>query len=168
SQDNGTEVYNNSLQWNETDGGDGGTVQIDQLNPNNVYHAINNGIQKSVDGGNTWNGLNIFGGNLYIPFVLDRINTSRIVVGGGSFGNLVAGFQFGNVFQSSDGGNNWTNLNAPISPDVIALASYQNGVYNPNVIYAFGQNFLGTNIVEVTQNLGVTWAQSTPATNGLP
>src|SRR5581483_10458009 len=97
SQDNGTEVYNNSLQWNETDGGDGGTVQIDQLNPNNVYHAINNGIQKSVDGGNTWNGLNIFGGNLYIPFVLDRINTSRIVVGGGSFGNLVAGFQFGNV-----------------------------------------------------------------------
>ena len=39
SQDNGTERFNDSLSWNEVDGGDGGHVHVDPFNPNTVYHA---------------------------------------------------------------------------------------------------------------------------------
>src|SRR5207245_7857083 len=98
SQDNGTEKFTGSLAWTHVDDGDGGEVHVDPNNPNIVFHVLNGTLRKSTLGGaaGTWSTLNTINGpqfpTLYFPFVIDNVNSSRLVVGGGeSFGAPGAG-----------------------------------------------------------------------------
>jgi autotransporter-associated beta strand protein len=189
SQDNGTEKYTGSLGWTFVDFGDGGGVQIDHLNPNNVYHVLNGTLQLSTTGGNlgSFNDvLNATPGALYFPFVLDSINTNRIVVGAGP-GVTTPGFTgtplTAGIVESPDQGATWISLNGPQSASAVALATYQGTVpsdpktglitdpafplvadhgantYDPDTIYAFGIDpNTGVPHLEVTKNHGTTWA----------
>src|SRR5262249_2964314 len=46
SEDNGTELFTGGQAWSWVDGGDGGQVQIDPVNPNFAYHVENGVLQK--------------------------------------------------------------------------------------------------------------------------
>ena len=72
TQDNGTNFYQPSQLWTNTEGGDGGYTEIDQNAPNNtavtMYHTFFNqtnamGYSRSLNAGNTWGGFGCgFGG----------------------------------------------------------------------------------------------------------
>jgi autotransporter-associated beta strand protein len=84
SQDNGTEIYNDNPAWTHVEDGDGGVVQINNVNPNVIFHVLNGTLRRSIDGGNTWTTINGVGGGLYFPFILDRVNPSRLLAPSGA------------------------------------------------------------------------------------
>src|SRR5207249_2283648 len=106
----------------------------------------------------------------YFPFVVDSINTSRLLVGG-----LFPGIA---LQESIDRGNTWVNLQAPQFYSVTALgaATYQGSfaadsafpavidkganTYDPDTIY-ISDGFS----LNVTKNHGLTWVDRTA---GLP
>jgi autotransporter-associated beta strand protein len=168
SQDNGTERFTGNQAWTWVDAGDGGVVRFDPNNPNIAYHVLNGTLRKSTDGGVTWTntGFPPIGG-LYFPFVVDSINSSR----------LVAGRSF--VEESLDGGATWTNLfdilpgtitavaistyqgNLPdgtyqVDPDFLLVTDKGANTYDPDTIYATdGFNFA------VTKNHAQSWVMRT-------
>lgn len=186
SQDNGTERFNGStLTWLHLGGtaaaqagenGDGGLVRIDPKNPNTIYHIIGFNasnsamLRKSTDGGVTWVNLYPNGANNtvqhFVPFVIDPLNTQRLLVSGNS--NPVA--NNGRLTESLNGGTTWVNLADGLAGAVtgIAIAGYQGSFQNdarfllvtdkgannpdPDTIYVTD----GTNI-RLTKNHGVSW-----------
>src|SRR5205814_2320411 len=61
SQDNGTEMYNNTLSWTLVEGGDGGRVKFSSTNSSRVYHqapvasfGVSAFFRRSDNGGTTW------------------------------------------------------------------------------------------------------------------
>jgi autotransporter-associated beta strand protein len=179
--------------------GDGGQVHFDPKNPLIAYavHVLNgtgipspdqktsvNGfLDKSTDGGKTWalasppgpNSLPIdFNG--YFPFVVDPVNTSRILAGGSS--RSQPGQAADSLFESLDGGVTWTGIkNVPISHvTAIGLATYQGNfasdpgfplvtdaganTYDPNTIY-----ITDGNQVFVTKDHGQSWAPGATTTD---
>ena len=162
TQDNGTEIYTGSQAWTHVDPGDGGEVYFDPNDPNVAYHVLNGRLQKSTDGGNTWFFTGFAFPGLYFSFVVDPINSQRIVIGG-IF-----------VTESLDGGQNFTNLDDTLVGAVrhLAIPSYQGeyqfdpffpvvgdkgaSTYDPDTIYATDGFFL-----VVTKNHAENW---TPAT----
>lgn len=133
SQDNGTELYNNDLLWNEVYGGDGGFAQISQSNPSVCYQEyVDANMSVSTDGCHTWN--QIMGqvyANFYAPFVLDPGNGDHLLLGTDG------------ILESTDEGTNWTQIGTPNSngfnpldnPISSVALSPANGK-NPEVIYA--------------------------------
>ena len=179
SQSNGTEEFNNALDWamvDDTAGGlmGGGQVYVDPNDPNNVYavqqqlgaDAI---VRYSGDGGANWSTIfTSFSAN--IPLVVDPINSDRILVGGG-----VAGGLFESTQQGAPG--TYTNL-FPFAGAVTAvgIAQYQGpfvadpnfpdvtdqgaNTYDPNTIY-----ITNGSSVFVTKDHAVQWVD---ITNGAP
>jgi autotransporter-associated beta strand protein len=177
SRNNGAEMFSgpaagsaSSPSWTLVDfqnGLDSGLIRIDQQNPNNVYHAEDGILYKSTAGGVSGSFSSILsvnpGNPSSFPFVIDSVNTSRIVVGGP------------NVLQESfDGGNTWIpSLNVPAaSITSVALATNQGpflldkdfplvtdqlaNTYDPNTIYV-----IANNQVFVTKNQGTSWVNRT-------
>jgi autotransporter-associated beta strand protein len=142
---NGTNSFTNNLAWTESDSNDGGQVHINPQNPNIVYHVQDNTLftptastaaaavlRRSTTGGSagSWTTLPLLDSPFsarYFPFLIDPINTSRLLVGGGDS----AGIPFPNggggrrrfdpntgqpvgvpLQESLDGGNTWFDLNA--------------------------------------------------------
>ncbi len=85
TQDNGTVQFRNSSAFNICAGGDGGFVDIDQDQPNVVFHEYYNPTpERSVDGGSHWKDISkgLSGNSLfYPPFTLDRSHTTNIAFG---------------------------------------------------------------------------------------
>ena len=181
SQDNGTAKFSNSEAWTHVDNGDGGLVQVDPLNPNNVYHITNLNfgkrnasnqqfaLEKSTDAGATWNTI-WTGTTAYFPFVLDQINPRRIVTSSGAAG----------IRESLDGGTTFINIDGNVPTNYaggaassIAIASYQglfvadgsfpsavdigSNTYDSRTIYA-----AGSSTVYVTKDDGLTWQNRGP------
>ena len=162
TQDNGTEIYTGSQAWTHVDPGDGGEVYFDPNDPNIAYHVLNGRLRKSTDGGNTWFETGFAFPGLYFSFVVDPVNTSRLVIGG-IF-----------VIESLDGGQTFTNLADTLIGAVqhVAISSYQGdyqfdpafplvgdrgaSTYDSDTIYATD----GFRLV-VTKNHAQNW---TPAT----
>ena len=82
SQDNGTEKFTGSQAWTHVDPGDGGEVLFDPNNPNIAYHVLNGRLRKSTDGENTWFDTGFSKPGLYFSFVVDPINSPRLVIAG--------------------------------------------------------------------------------------
>jgi photosystem II stability/assembly factor-like uncharacterized protein len=113
SQDNGTEVYTGGIVWTETDGGDGGFAKFSQTNGTRAYHQIPvasfgpNFFRRSDDGGNTWTTktssivADINNQNFYAPFVVAHYNGDVVLYG------------TNNVWETTNGGDNWTALTTP-------------------------------------------------------
>ncbi|MHB8628202.1 MAG: WD40/YVTN/BNR-like repeat-containing protein [Aggregatilineales bacterium] len=95
TQDNGTDLYQGAVAWNENSGGDGGFTQIDQTNTQRMYSEYIYGqVSHSADGGLSFNctastsptgscnSVNNPGGTLfYAPLVLDRQDANHLAVG---------------------------------------------------------------------------------------
>jgi photosystem II stability/assembly factor-like uncharacterized protein len=113
SQDNGTAIYTGGVVWTETDGGDGGFAKFSQTNGNRAYHQIPvasfgpNFFRRSDDGGNTWTTktssivADINNQNFYAPFVVAHYNGDVVLYG------------TNNVWETTNGGDNWTALTTP-------------------------------------------------------
>jgi len=182
NQDNGTVAFNGTLGWTQVDGGDGGPVRIDPSNPSFVYHEINAELERSTTGtAGPWTDiLDVNNGptrGLFFPFVLDNVNTSRLLVGTNfpNGGGAVPGA--GTTLQESlDQGNTWIdlsqNLPAGYSVQDIAIPEYQGtwqndssfpdapdmgaNTYDPNTIYVSDGNS-----VMVTKDGAAKWADRT-------
>jgi autotransporter-associated beta strand protein len=182
SQDNGASITTDGQTWKLTDGGDGGEINFDPLNPMIAYHVQNGALRKSTDGGNTWaTVLTVSTNILYFPFEVDPVNSARVLVGGGNGGP-------GSYLQESlNQGTTWRNIggNLPGGFDVtaVAAASYQGNL--PNGTFQFDPSFpLVTDhgsssydpdtiyvtdgfSIEVTKNHGQNWARrNIPGFNG--
>ena len=118
SQDNGTELFTGGLAWTSTAGGDGGLVFYNPSNPLIAYHVENGILFESTDGGNTWPNIVLAPGGQYFPFLVDPLNPSRLLVGGGGNG-------LNYLEESLDGGNTWVSLGPPINVVSVAAAEYQ-------------------------------------------
>src|SRR5262249_42506902 len=87
AQDTGTSIYNDSPTWTNVDGGDGGIVRINNKNQQIMFHVENGVLRRSTSGGvaGSWNDVyNNVNNGLYFPFILDRVNPSRVILGDGT------------------------------------------------------------------------------------
>jgi len=166
TQDDGTQMYSASPDWNQLDPcGDGGWTAIDSSNSNIIYAACTSldptFLTKSIAGGapGTFfaveNGIDTADRVLFIPpMVMDLSNSKTLY-----FGTF-------RVYQTIDGANNWT----PISNDLTAgpfgaVSTIAVAPSNSNTVYA------GTSDgqVQVTTNAGGGESASwTNVTAGLP
>ena len=130
SQDNGTELDNPAVNnpseipnqtpeaWDLVGYGDGGDVAYDPQNGQIVY-AINDGdlsISTQAGAVGTFNSILDIGG-LYFPYVVDSVNSNRIVAGGSytnSYTNpsLYESLNEGTSWEVLNQGTSWNNLQA--------------------------------------------------------
>jgi hypothetical protein len=162
SQDNGTEKFNDALQWNWLQDGDGGFVRVDPNNPNTVYHTFYRDstdgttfFERSDDGGATWSakttGINPADpSNFYVPYVMDPSNPSRLLLG---TNRIYETTTRGDATTQPDGTlvDGWHPISAPFSANVDAIAVSRS---DPNTIYATA----GGRIF-VTTDDGAHWAE---------
>jgi hypothetical protein len=162
SQDNGTELFNDSVGWTETDGGDGGTVLYSKQNPSLVYRVSPIGsfgtsayFRVSHDGGQSWssatNGITgAANTNFYPTIAVDPSNGARVFLGGS------------NIYASTNSAASWgvyaSAGSAGFNPsgntvDAIAVAPS-----NGNTVYAaVGGEFAFASSIYVTTNNGGSW-----------
>jgi hypothetical protein len=167
SQDNGTELYSDSLVWNEVDGGDGGFAQIAPTDSTRCYaiHPVGSFgpadfFRRSDDGCSSWysvsSGLTFNSdGDFYPPFVVDPTNADHVLLG------------MDYLNETTDGGSTWTAIGIPgtngydpplLDVDSVAL-SPKNGT-NPQVVYAVtGGTFASDSLIYVTSDDGAVWTQ---------
>ena len=153
SQDNGTSRYTGTLGWTLVEGGDGGFVKFSKTNPTRIYHqapvasfGTSGFFRRSDDGGTTWvskvTGLTDSSSssqNFYAPFVVDSGNGDRVLYGAA------------HVWETTNGGDNWTALGGAFSSNVTAIGLAPSDV---NSIYAAASSQLW-----FTNNRGATWSQ---------
>jgi hypothetical protein len=156
SQDNGTEKFTGNIGWTLSQFGDGGFVQIDQSNPNIIYHTFpyspgeDGFLERSDDGGLTWtgktSGINTNNdGNFYVPYVMDPSNSSRLVLG------------TDHVYETTNRADTWHAIGGPgfsgwtTTNNIDAIAISRS---NPNTVYVTAGG-----VVLVTFNDGSTWRE---------
>jgi hypothetical protein len=158
SQDNGTEKFNDNLNWTIVRGGDGGFARVDQTNPNIVYHEFQNGaVERSDNAGSTWVSIQPNTTDpwpFYTEYVMDPANSSRLIVGSNR------------LFETSNRGTSWTPISATntagwnTTAAVSAIAMAQD---DADTIYASA----GGRIF-VTSDHGATWQdRSIPGTSSI-
>jgi photosystem II stability/assembly factor-like uncharacterized protein len=109
-QDNGTNLYTGTPNWNQVETGDGGFTIFAPTNPSMAYHTFAAGGQSvllgiSSDGGNTWSHavapVNFAGDSVgfYPPLAADPTNPQRLLMGGHKVYAL--DFSTGTVFLQS-------------------------------------------------------------------
>ncbi|MFO0844788.1 MAG: autotransporter-associated beta strand repeat-containing protein [Gemmataceae bacterium] len=69
---NGTASWNDSLTWTQVDSGQGGTVFIDNVNSQVMYHAQDGNLRRSTDGGANWT-------TIVSGIVTPRINLTALI-----------------------------------------------------------------------------------------
>jgi photosystem II stability/assembly factor-like uncharacterized protein len=144
TQDNGTQLFENSPIFYHADDGDGGCAAIDQSNPKNMLHTYYSGsLARSVDGGRSWTNVRsgLVGRALfYPPFSLDKTNQSNIAFGTDRI-----------CLDSSQGSGRWpTKVSLPGIVGSVSAITY----VNSKLIYA------GTSSGQVYKvtNGGQTWS----------
>src|SRR3954451_14883819 len=167
SQDNGTERFNDNINWTEVDGGDGGDVNISPNNNNRVYHVApvasfgsSSWFRRSDNGGTSWlskvTGItSSASAAFYSPFVIDPnsfAGNDRLLLGTNQ------------VYESTNNADTWTAISTPglngwsASVAMSALAVAKTDV---NTIYAAAGSSLF-----VTLNRGASWTDRSIAGSG--
>lgn len=134
TRNNGTLKYTGDPAWTQVRIEDGGFTRVDPRDPSIVYHQFTTSplvLQSSTlersdsagidpDGAGplmAWNPINSFGPpNLYAPYALDNVNSSRLLVGAGA------------VMESFDRGATWIYLRFSGGISAIAVAAQQGEV----------------------------------------
>ena len=183
SQDNGTEVYSGSVVWNETDGGDGGLLQISQTTGSQWYHIAPVGsfgsccffrVSSSSGALGTWNpavtGFLNSNSNFYPQFSVDPSLGSRLAVG------------LDRVYLSTNSAGTWSFISTPGSGgfnstvgsggscsatincvDTVAVAPSA----TQTIYAATGGGFASASQIFVTANNGTLWTEvDLPPTTG--
>jgi autotransporter-associated beta strand protein len=163
TQDNGIQQFGNNLNWNRVDdntGKNAGVVRYDSQNPMTAYAVRDGVIRKTTNGGASW--VTIFTGSTtenYVPFIVDSISPSRLLIGGKT------------LTESINGGASFVNLNPGITVRVIGQATNQgpfvldnsfptvadqlSNTYDPSTIYVSDGS-----VIRLTKNRGVSWASN--------
>lgn len=168
SQDNGTEMYSNNLEWTEVAGGDGGLAQFSQTDPSVCYaiHPVGSfgpsAFFQESDGGceaGTWtaatSGFVNANSNFYAPFYVDPTNGDHLTVG------------LDRDYESSNDAASWTPVSTPGSGgfnsggnDVDSVAiSPANGPYNQVLYVATGGAFAVSSQIFVSTSDGGAWTE---------
>ncbi len=116
SFDNGIHTRNGGSTSTNVFGGDGFNCTIDYTNELTAYANVNFGLQKTTDGGNTWN----FCVANIGPTVIDPVNPNILYAAGQR------------VYKTINGGTSWSSLLADSSYGHSALEISQS---DPNIIY---------------------------------
>ena len=162
TQDNGSQMYGGSVEWNEITCGDGGFSVIDQTTPTNMYTTCDGvEVQKSTSSGafGSWNdsdeGIDTNDAGQFIPpMVADPSNSSALYFG------------TSHVYQTTNGAVTWAAISPSLNDgDFDGLTSIAVAPSNSNTVYVCG----GDSHVHVTNNAlaGVSSAW-TDVTNDLP
>lgn len=130
AQDNGTNRRDqDTTLWETVNGGDGGWTCLDQTRPNrvfvesqgtaNLYRSTNAGDSFSFVGGD------IFGRNCFLPpYLIDPANPDRML------------YATERLFQSLDGGSNWSPLSADLTDGAGAIRAIAIAPSDPIHVYA--------------------------------
>lgn len=100
-------------------------IEIDEINPNTIYLAINNSLRKSIDTGANFVTAENFGSDITSIEVNNTDNNIVYVTTSGSGGQ---------VFKSTDGGNNFTNISAGL-PNVSKNSIKHQALHSKNPLY---------------------------------
>jgi photosystem II stability/assembly factor-like uncharacterized protein len=153
-QDNSTVIYDGSLAWIRTIGGDGSWTSTDPLNDNKIYASwqyLN--MLRSTDGGTNFTSITPPNSNI----------TSFIAPFRSFYGNsaiIYAGRD--KIFKSTNSGSNWTVTNGNLSLDGNPAIAMETSYQNSNKVYvatAPSQSTRG-NIFR-TVNGGTNWTNIT-------
>ena len=158
SQDNGTEKFTGSTQWNLIAYGDGGFTRVDPSNPATVYQEYTGvSLYRSDNGGQSFveadNGIpHSEASEFYLPYILDPANPARVLAGAT------------NVYESTNKGGSFRKIGGPgvtgwdATGTISYLATFGNTVYAT-------VDIKGTNApkILVTTNDGTSWTDVTPA-----
>jgi photosystem II stability/assembly factor-like uncharacterized protein len=126
-QDNGTQIYRGTKNWQWTIGGDGCWTAINPSNDNIMYGEYQyNNIYRSEDRGYQFltalNGMDEIGAAFVAPFVLAPSRPSILYSGRKS------------VFKSTDNANNWVAVSEPLDDN--AILSLAVAPTNSEIIFA--------------------------------
>jgi len=121
TQDNGTVLGNDASgpqAWEEIHGGDGGYVAVDPNDTGVLYAEYTNlSIQKSIDGGATWDdavdGITEDSGNFLFtnPFAMDPQNAQNLWTGAFS------------LWRTTNGADSWTRASSVVAGDDTSVVS---------------------------------------------
>ncbi|MFY9558608.1 MAG: CARDB domain-containing protein [Terriglobales bacterium] len=149
TQDNGTQMYTGSLTWRVATCGDGMWTAIDPSNSSIMYsRCAFPSIMKSADSGSTWMDISsgITDSHWFLsPLVMDLAHSNSLYYGTNS-----------RVWQTTDGGSNWT----AISPNIGSFITIAVSPTNSSTLYAATFQSLW-----FTTNGGTNWTQ---VTSGIP
>ncbi len=134
-------------------------------------YAINGGIYKSTDGGQTWQRKNCGIDNGFIWSVHVMPDPDNVIIGisGGEvsgWGTPISGKYYdGGIFSSTDGGENWNRVDIGQYDDVSTYRTIKGAKSNPSMIY-----ICGSNMDDNSKSLGfaksndgaLTWEQFAP------
>jgi photosystem II stability/assembly factor-like uncharacterized protein len=152
SQDNGTSKFNDSQAWRLIQAGDGGFVRVDPNNPSTVYHElVGISLERSDNGGLNWtqktSGISSSDPrDFYVPFILDRANPQRLLLG------------TNRVYETTNRGDRWNPISTPgangwtVTSNINALAT---AASDSSTIYASAGSHLFVSFDD-----GITWRQS--------
>ncbi|MFI5170837.1 MAG: T9SS type A sorting domain-containing protein [Chitinophagales bacterium] len=144
-QDNGTNLWDGT-GWTRVLGGDGMEAIIDYTNEDRIYAEYYNGyLNRSTNGGDTWEYCPTDGGAWLTPYVMDPIDHLTMYFGTGT----------GGIQKSTNGGTSWINKPATLGGEVFAIAVAPS---NTNYIYA-----AALETIKVSTDAGDSWTNITGA-----
>jgi len=162
TQDNGTQKYTGSLNWNWVTCGDGGATAIDYQTPTNIYATCEElSMETSTDGGNSWNsavnGFVTTDRTAWVPpMVMDPVHPKTLY-----FGTY-------RVYQTTNAAALWN----PISGDLTtsstygALSTIAVAPTDPNTVYT-GSSDAEVNVTRnaLSTTAAVQWTDVTSSTS---
>jgi uncharacterized cupin superfamily protein len=157
TQDNDTEEYTGSPEWNVVTCGDGGATAIDFVNPLNVYaNCIQLSLLKSTDGGMTFNTMqNGFGNDPTAwtpPLVMDPENSTTLYFG------------TNHAYQTTNGAALWTEISPDLTNGSNSLSSIAVAPSDSNTVYTGSYDGTPSVTRNALSGVGATWTNISSAT----
>ena len=152
----GRQLYksiDSGANWRAVGGTQGERFAIDSQTPTTMFLGGGNGMQKSTDGGATWNEVNTGLSHPGAP----RAYVNAMAVDSRLAGTVFVGSE-GGVFRTINGGNNWSASNTGLANVTVHVVAVD--PLTPTTIYA------GTRVHGVFKSIdgGLSWRDSS---NGL-
>ncbi|MEO5674303.1 MAG: T9SS type A sorting domain-containing protein [Chitinophagales bacterium] len=141
-QDNGSNKWDGT-SWQQVYGADGMETRVDYTDEDIAYiESQYGGLQKTTNGGLTFQSISPGGGPWLTPYTLDPVDHNILYYGGSSA-----------IYKSTNGGNNWSNTNASLGNECfwVAVATSDN-----NYVYA-----CALNKIKRSSDAGGTWVDIT-------
>lgn len=163
---NGGTSWTKSLDWSYNNQRGVWNVSINPKNSNIVYAATSEGVYKSYNAGANW--VNVLNYQMAMDLLINPVDTNILYASIGNLSNNIPNANVG-LYKTTNGGVNWTKINAQLPSFWSGKATLQMYRGNPNYIYANIANDI-TNYVGYfrSTDAGVTWtvgSTSVPSSN---
>jgi photosystem II stability/assembly factor-like uncharacterized protein len=152
-----------------------GGIAIDPVNPDRVFVAAggdvfrqdeHRGVYRSTDGGQTWQKVLFVANDTgAIDVAIDPGTPNRVYAAMWTRQSTATSITFGGpnggVWQSTDGGDTWTELAGGLPTTSIGRIGLAIAKTNPSIVFARYQNATGTfKGIWKTTNAGASWSRS--------